>query len=231
MNERLQRQIACIGESKHYILTNSNIAIVGCGGVGSEVAPQLAKMGANLILIEPKLVSVSNAGRQSLYRSQDVGYPKVEVAADRLNRINPDILIETHNAELTDVNAKMLLASATVIVDCTDKIGARRVIDCAARALGKSWVHTGVVEWSGNVGVFLPGGTPMEHFIRPFQRDGAQDPHEMGTMTPAVGMVASIAVAQVYRCVVGEATEQWIRVRAYIPDIVAVPMLEKIVPA
>lgn len=210
MNERIQRQVACIGERRQEILENINVAIIGCGGVGGEVAPQLAKMGANLILVEPKKVSASNAGRQSLFRPGDEGRPKATVAQERLHRINPDILIETKCVALDDSNAELILHLADVVIDCTDSIEARRVIDRTARKLGKPWVYCGVVRWCGNVGVFLPGGTPLERVLPEHRTKGAADPHDVGTATPAVAMVASIGVTMALQCLWGEAQERWI---------------------
>lgn len=210
MNERLRRQVTCIGEARQARLANVNIAIIGCGGVGSEVAPQFAKMGANLILVEPKHVSASNAGRQSLYRPGDEGRMKVHVAYERLQRINPDILIQTVPTDLRADNAELILDNAGVVLDCTDSIEARRVIDRTARKLGKPWVYCGVVGWIGQVNVFLPGGTPLERVLPEHRTQGAADPHDVGTMTPAVVMVAAIGVAMALQCLWGEAKERQI---------------------
>jgi sulfur carrier protein ThiS adenylyltransferase len=109
-------------------LAASTVAIIGCGGLGSNIAAMLLRSGVNsLILIDHDVVEPSNLNRQLFFRDQ-IGQPKVEALADTLRRIDPDanltLLKETVNAG----NLEALVGGVDVIVEAVDGAETKAVI-------------------------------------------------------------------------------------------------------
>lgn len=103
-----------------YELKNAIIGIAGLGGLGSNVAVALARLGAGkLIIADFDVVEEGNLTRQQYFIDQ-IGRPKVTATVENLGRINPDTKIETHRATLTPENIPEIFAEADVIAECFD---------------------------------------------------------------------------------------------------------------
>ena len=92
--EKYLRQIMLddIGLEGQRRLRAATVAVIGMGGLGSLIATQLTAMGVGeLKIVDRDIVDISNLHRQYLYDTRLVGYPKVEVAAIKLRRLNPDV--------------------------------------------------------------------------------------------------------------------------------------------
>ena len=89
--------MAELGYNAQLKLKNSKACLLGVGGLGSPAAMQLAAMGVgHLRIVDRDVVELTNLHRQHLYGVDDVGYPKVEAAAKRLQNLNPYILSLIH---------------------------------------------------------------------------------------------------------------------------------------
>lgn len=105
----------------HARLKMACVAIAGCGGLGSNVALSLARVGVGrLILADFDLVVPSNLNRQQ-YFVQQIGQYKVEALRETLERANPFVQVEAHRVELTPDNIPLLFADADVIVEAFDR--------------------------------------------------------------------------------------------------------------
>ena len=99
---------------------DATVAICGLGGLGSNIAICLARVGiGKLILIDFDTVDVTNLHRQQ-YKISQVGMPKTEALKENLLEINPFIKIETHQVKLTDENTSSLIKEADVICEAFD---------------------------------------------------------------------------------------------------------------
>ena len=95
MKEELEREVALLGEDAVKKLNNSFVAVFGLGGVGSYTAEALARSGiGKILLVDNDAVSKSNINRQLCALQSTVGRKKVDVVAERLLDINPDLIIE-----------------------------------------------------------------------------------------------------------------------------------------
>ena len=146
----------------------ARVLVIGLGGTGGHAAWSLAASGVGrLHLVDPDVVELSNLNRQLLYTEADIGRPKVEVALDRLRRVNSDIEITGERAAVTGPDdLDRLLDGFGVLVLCADhprepggiRTWANRV--CARR--GIPWVTGGYNGPLVSVGVFGPGGPCFE---------------------------------------------------------------------
>jgi molybdopterin/thiamine biosynthesis adenylyltransferase len=160
--ERYARHIVLreIGGPGQQRLRAAKVAVVGAGGLGAPSALYLAAAGVGrLTLIDHDAVSLSNLQRQVLFRTEDVGRPKVEAAKDALGRLNADVEVVPALGRLEDANAAKLLAGADLVLDGTDDFATRFTVNAAAHALGIPLVSGAVGRWTGQLSTFKSGLT------------------------------------------------------------------------
>lgn len=101
-------------------LLNTTVAVCGLGGLGSNIAICLARMGiGKLILIDFDRVDITNLHRQQ-YKISQVGQPKAKALVNNLGEINPYICYEPHDCRVTEDNIEELLARADIICEAFD---------------------------------------------------------------------------------------------------------------
>ena len=83
-----------IGEENVKKLSNSNIAVLGVGGVGGYVVEMFARLGVkNLTIVDFDTISVSNLNRQIIALKSNINCLKVEEFKNRILNINPDCFV------------------------------------------------------------------------------------------------------------------------------------------
>ncbi|MFA6978392.1 MAG: sulfur carrier protein ThiS adenylyltransferase ThiF [Ignavibacteriaceae bacterium] len=109
-------------------LEKSIIGIAGCGGLGSNAAIALARIGVGkLILVDFDVVEPTNLNRQQ-YFIDDIGKRKVDALEEKLKMINPFLQIEKHNEILNGINVKIIFKEAHVIVEAFDKVSEKAML-------------------------------------------------------------------------------------------------------
>src|SRR5262245_41707448 len=137
-----------IGGPGQQRLKAASVAIVGAGGLGAPASLYLAAAGiGRLRLIDDDAVSLDNLQRQIIFRSADVGAPKVERAQAALAALNDNVDIEIERQRLTEENAAYLLRGVDVVLDGTDDFDTRFAVNAAARALNTPLVSGAVGRW------------------------------------------------------------------------------------
>ncbi|GGP41722.1 thiamine biosynthesis protein ThiF [Shewanella algicola] len=195
-----------IGEAGQIAIMNSQVAIIGMGGLGLLVAQYLAAAGVkHLLFIDNDVVEISNLPRQLLYTPTDIGKPKVTVAKRTFSRIHSDIHIDAMNIKLTDdtikANLQLItskLADVDVVFDCTDNLPSRHVINqlCVQHQLilisGAISGYQGQVfclNFADQTSVILSG---CYHCLYPSHTHIEQNCTQQGVLGPAVGVIASM---------------------------------------
>jgi len=130
-----------VGPEGQKRLLDGRALVVGAGGLGAPVIQYLAAAGVGTIgIVDGDVVERSNLQRQVIHGDADVGEPKVESAARYVDRLNPDIDVETYETRLDEGNVRDLLAGYDlVVVDCADNFRTRYVVNDAARIEGLPW--------------------------------------------------------------------------------------------
>ena len=157
--ERYLRQAILpeIGPEGQKKLSASTVAIVGLGALGSVSASLLARAGVGrLRLIDRDVVEVNNLQRQVLFDEDDIDLSKAEVAARKLRAANSSIEIEAVAKDLNSSSAESMLADATLVVDGTDNMEARFLINEVAIKRGIPWVYGGAIATHGMVLAIVP---------------------------------------------------------------------------
>ena len=182
-----QLLVSEIGTAGQRALLDARVLIVGAGGLGSPAALYLAAAGVGTIgLVDDDVVDESNLHRQVLHANDRVGDRKVDSAARTLRALNPEARVVTHDERLDVATADPLLADYDVIVDGTDSLETRYVINDAAVRLGRTVVHGSVHRWDGQVTVFAPAG-PCYRCLHP-----APPPPELAPDCAVAGVVGVV---------------------------------------
>ncbi|MFO7835854.1 MAG: HesA/MoeB/ThiF family protein [Candidatus Thorarchaeota archaeon] len=195
-----------IGYAGQIGLKGSSATIVGLGGLGTPAATQLASMGVgNLRLIDRDVVSVSNLHRQHLYTSDDIGHPKVEVAAKRLQALNPHIDIEPIPWSIQEGSVDELVSDVDVVVDGLDNLSARFLVNRACQKHGVPYVFAGAIRTYGTVSTLVPGKTPcLECFYSNVPEEDLPKCAVVGVHPSLLGVIASIEASEAIRILLGK---------------------------
>ncbi|MBS3106502.1 HesA/MoeB/ThiF family protein [Candidatus Woesearchaeota archaeon] len=154
---RYSRQELVIGKEWQKKLSKSSVAILGVGALGTVASELLARAGVGkLLLIDRDVVEETNLQRQTLFSEKDVGIPKAEAAAKRLRGINSQIKIISRVADVNHRTIGSLLASSDLILDCTDNLSTRFLLNEYAKKNKKFWIHGGAIREEGNVMLVSP---------------------------------------------------------------------------
>ena len=159
MNNRYSRQIILqnIGVDGQKKLKNSTVALIGCGALGTVAANNLARAGVGkLIIIDRDFVELNNLQRQMLFDEDDVDEPKALAAARKLKKINSDIKIIPVVKDLNHTNVEEILADADLVLDGTDNILTRMLINDVCVKEDIPWIYTGAIGTSGMTMNIIP---------------------------------------------------------------------------
>jgi molybdopterin/thiamine biosynthesis adenylyltransferase len=206
---RYDRQVrfAPIGPEGQRKLQTSRIAIVGMGALGTVLSTQLVRAGIGFVrLIDRDIIEPTNLQRQALYDELDaqLGRPKAEAAAERLQAANSEVLIEPVITDVSWRNAESLLQDVDVIVDGSDNYEIRYLMNDVAVKHGIAWAYGGAVSSYGTTAFFRPGMTPCLHCVFGPNPGGQQDTCDtVGVIAPIVSVIASFQVTETLKFLTG----------------------------
>jgi adenylyltransferase/sulfurtransferase len=145
-------EIGILGQLK---LANAKVLVIGIGGLGCPVLQNLVAVGIGKIgIVDGDIVEETNLHRQYLYNLSDCGRKKVEVAAEVVNKQNPEAEIIICPYFFTKENAFEIVSDYQLIVDCTDNIATRYLINDIAVIKGIPMVYASIHKFEGQLSVF-----------------------------------------------------------------------------
>ncbi len=195
-----------LGLEGQQALLEARVLLVGAGGLGCPLAQYLAAAGVGTLgLVDFDRVDASNLHRQVLYGSADVGRLKVDVAAERIAALNPDVRVERHVLRLDSGNALELLADYDVVVDGADNFPTRYLSNDACAILGRPNVHGSIFRFDGQATVFDVRHGPCYRCLYPEPPPPGAVPScaEGGVLGVLPGMVAMIQATETLKLVTG----------------------------
>ncbi len=187
-------------------LLDARVLLVGVGGLGCPLAQYLAAAGVGTLgLVDFDVVEASNLQRQVLYCVADIGRPKVDVAAERIHGLNPDVQVDVHRVRLDSGNAMEILAAYDVVVDGTDNFPTRYLINDACVLLGKPNVHGSIFQFEGQATVFDARHGPCYRCLYPEPPPPGAVPScaEGGVLGVLPGLVATIQATETIKLLTG----------------------------
>ena len=179
-------------------LRRAHAVIIGLGGLGSAVAMYLAAAGVGrLTLVDFDQVDLSNLQRQIIHRTADLGRPKVESARDALQALNPQVAIIAIPRVLTEAELLEQAQQADVIVDASDNLPTRLMINAACVQASTPLVSGAAIRLEGQVLVWQPGGEGgcyrcLYRDAQPYTETCAQT----GVLAPVVGVIGSLQAVE-----------------------------------
>lgn len=149
-----------IGPKKQKLLGNAKVLIIGIGALGATTANLLGRAGVGTIgLVDRDIIELHNLQRQTLFTEEDCHKPKAEVAAIFLRKINSAITIQEHTIELNQETAE-ILKPYDLILDCTDNMETRFLINDFCVKNKKPWIYCSAVGTKGRLFTIIPTKTP-----------------------------------------------------------------------
>ena len=136
-------------------LKEAKVLVIGTGGLGAPLLQYLTAAGVGHIgILDFDVVDDSNLQRQVLFTTDDVGRPKVVVAKERLEKLNPYVKFVIHNVHLNSTNALDIIKDYDVIADGTDNFPTRYLVNDACVLLNKVNVYASIFRFEGQASVF-----------------------------------------------------------------------------
>ena len=196
-------QVGLEGQKK---LAEAKVFVVGAGGLGSPVLLYLAAAGIGTIgIIDDDRVDISNLQRQVLHRTEDVGCLKVESAKEQLLALDPNLTGVEHEGRLNPENVIDLLTGWDIVVDGTDNIPTRYLIDDACHLLSIPWVYGSIHRFEGQVSFFSTKENRRYRDLFPEAPPASalQNCAEAGVFGVLPGVIGSIQATEVIKYIVG----------------------------
>lgn len=196
-------QVGMEGQTK---LAEAKVFVVGAGGLGSPVLLYLAAAGIGTIgIIDDDRVDISNLQRQVLHRTEDVGRLKVESAKEQLLALDPNLTIVEHEERLNPENVIDLFTGWDIVVDGTDNIPTRYLIDDACHLLSIPWVYGSIHRFEGQVSFFSTKENRRYRDLFPEAPPASalQNCAEAGVFGVLPGVIGSIQATEVIKYIVG----------------------------
>lgn len=160
--------LAEIGPAGQARLAASSVLVIGAGGLGSPASLYLAAAGVGTIgLVDHDRVEISNLQRQILFTTADVGRGKASTARAHLQALNPSLRIVAHETRLTAANVTEVFGDYDVVIDGTDRLATRYLVNDACVLLGKPLVSAAIHRFEGQAMTYLPGQGPCYRCLYP----------------------------------------------------------------
>jgi sulfur-carrier protein adenylyltransferase/sulfurtransferase len=187
-------------------LKAAKVLCIGAGGLGSPVAMYLAAAGVGTIgLVDFDVVDFSNLQRQILHSTLDVGVPKLTSARNKLQALNPEIEIRTHEFALSSQNALQLFEPYDIIVDGTDNFPTRYLVNDACVILGKPNAYGSIFRFEGQASVFATKEGPCYRCLYPEPPPPGLVPScaEGGVLGVLPGLIGMIQATETVKLIMG----------------------------
>lgn len=195
-----------VGHEGQEKLASARVLVIGAGGLGSPVLLYLAAAGIGTIgIVDDDVVDISNLQRQIIHRTEDVGSKKVDSARARLLALDPNIEVEVYPNRLNPENALSVLKGWDVVVDGTDNIPTRYLIDDACHLLSIPWVYGSIHRFEGQVSVFSTEQSRCYRDLFPEAPPAGalQNCADAGVFGVLPGVVGSIQATEVIKQILG----------------------------
>jgi molybdopterin/thiamine biosynthesis adenylyltransferase len=212
MFERYSRQtiIPEIGIAGQKRLNKSCAIIIGCGALGTVIASSLVRAGVGRVkIIDRDFIEYHNLQRQILFNEEDIkeNLPKAIAAERHLKKVNSEIIVQGIVSDVNYANIEDLVRGADVILDGTDNLETRFLINDVSVKLKIPWIYGGAIDTSGMTMTIIPYETPCFRCIIAGENFAAKGLtcDTAGVISPAPWIVASLQAAEAIKILVGSA--------------------------
>nr|WP_324258488.1 molybdopterin-synthase adenylyltransferase MoeB [Cellvibrio fontiphilus] len=189
-------------------LLAARVLIIGLGGLGSPVAMYLAAAGVgHLVLADFDTVDLTNLQRQIVHAGARLGMNKAVSAAQALRELNSEVRVDCIEQVLDAENLAEQIASADVVVDCTDNFATRFAINAGCVAAKVPLVSGAAIRLEGQVAVFDSRSATAPCYRCLYEEDSDDlTCAANGVLAPLVGIIGSMQALETIKLICGFGT-------------------------
>ncbi|XP_029677141.1 adenylyltransferase and sulfurtransferase MOCS3 isoform X2 [Formica exsecta] len=194
-------EIGVQGQKK---IKDSSVLIVGAGGLGCPAALYLACAGVGHIgIVDYDNVEINNLHRQLLYTETDVGTAKVVAATESINRLNSYVKVTPYCIQLTSKNALNVVENYDIVIDGTDNVATRYLLNDACVLSGKPLVSGSALRFEGHLSVFNYNNGPCYRcvFPEPPSPETVTNCGDGGVLGAAVGAIGVLQALETLKII------------------------------
>lgn len=193
-----------IGEKGQEKLAKAKVLVIGAGGLGAAVLPYLAAAGVGEIgIADHDVIEISNLQRQVIYKTSAVGKYKTDEAKLMLADLNPSVKVNSIAEKLAAHNAISLFENYDFIVDATDSLAIKYLINDACLITNKPMVYGSVFRFEGQVSVFNYQNGPTYRCLFPEENSLTANCNDAGVVGISVGIIGLLQAGEVLKMVLG----------------------------
>jgi len=204
--ELYKSQIALqgFGLEGQYKLLKSKILIIGVGGLGSPAIMYLAAAGIGTIgIADNDTVEYSNIQRQIIHSTFDINKLKIKSAKDKIKKINPNIKVNTYKKRITSKNITKIIQNYDFVIDCTDNLPSKFLINDACVYSEKPFSHGGVSGFEGQTITYTPDNACYRCiFQSPPEEENTSS--ENAILGPVAGVIGCIQATEAIKFILNK---------------------------
>lgn len=207
---RRQTIVQEFGEAGQQNLQNAKVLIVGCGGLGNSAAVYLAASGiGHLHLVDFDTIDISNLHRQVFFKTSEIGASKSATLAKHIEQIAPHVKVTFNNEPISKLNVFTSIENFEVIVDCTDSLTIKYLLNDACTLKDKNLVYGSLYKFDGYVASFnvLDNSgkrtTNLRDAFPEIPTNNIPNCSEVGTLNPVVGIIGIMQANEVIKIITG----------------------------
>lgn len=203
MYHRYIRNIPALSEAECAALQGKTVAVIGCGGLGGYLIEFLARIGVGSIrCVDGDVFEESNLNRQLLSIPALLGTSKATAAANRIQKINPQVQVQTFPVFLEETNAQELITGCDAVLDALDNIASRKVLAKACEAETIPYIYGAITGWVAQAAICMPADNLIEKL---YSEDAVINDKSVLSFTPA--LCASMQAALCVKLLTGKPVE------------------------
>ena len=198
----LLREVGGAGQAR---LKAAKVLVIGAGGLGSPALMYLAAAGVGTIgVMDDDMVDDSNLSRQIIHKTDALALPKVQSAKQTLNALNPHITVLPYQRRL-DGATQALIADYDLILDGSDNMATRYLVNAACVAAGKPLISAALTQWEGQISLYHPPHTPCYACVFPHAPEAGLAPPcaEAGVLSPLPGVIGAMMAVEAVKHITG----------------------------
>lgn len=192
-----------VGEQGQALLLSKRVLVVGAGGLGAPILYYLVAGGVgHITIVDFDTVSQSNLQRQILYQEKDLGQPKAITATERLRALNSEVNITALDEKFTSENAFSIAAGHDLIIDGTDNLATRYLLDDTAKVLSIPYLYGAISGFVGQCSLFhVPGAGGYRDLFPEYDAD--YDSKPVGLISSLPGVLGAMMATEAFKVLLG----------------------------
>lgn len=210
--EQIQRYnrniiITDVGMEGQQKIAAAKVLVIGSGGLGSAVLLYLTAAGVGTIgIADSDVVDLTNLQRQIIHFTDDVDREKVLSAKEKINKLNPDVKVNTYIQFIDSTNIMKIIEDYDFIVDCTDNFPSKFLINDACVIANKPYSHAGVLRFDGQTITIVPGESACLRCVLPEPPPPGSVPtgSQAGILGAIAGLFGTLQASEALKFIIGK---------------------------